>query len=252
MRPALSSVLVASVLFVALPQAAHAEPYPATEVRPGVVYACLTAQTGWMRVPKPKSLNGRTVVQCRRSEELRWWGVAGAAGQPGATGPAGLQGPQGPKGDPGVPGATGGSGPAGATGATGPQGPQGIQGAPGAAGPSNGYWQAMGEQSITTSLLVDSMRLPTGKNYLVTAIVTASNNNVNAATFTCYMSVGGVDFSSNAGQTIAGFNEKGTLSLTWGVSNLSDSIDLTCSGGNVTVRSQMTAIEVATLTTRQP
>lgn len=240
MRRAITSISLAVLAAATLPQAAHAAQYPAMEVRPGVVYACLKSETGWMRVPKHKKLNGKTVVQCRRTEELRFWGLAGETGQTGATGP------QGPKGDTG---ATGPAGPAGSgsTGATGPQGPQGAQGV---AGPSNGYWQASGEKNLSSSSLVDSMELPTGKNYVVTTIVTASSNDgASPVTVTCYMSVGGSDFSSNTAQTIAAFNQKGTLSLTWGIASLSAPIQLTCSG-NATVRAQMTAIEVATLTSR--
>lgn len=189
MRRLATGVLVTLAAILVAPQAAQARPYPATEVMPGVVYACLTAETGWMRVPKQKTLNGKTVVQCRRTEELRFWSLMGERGPAGATGATGVTGPQGPAGPTGP----GGSGPAGATGAQGPQGPQGIQGIQGVPGPSGvsvGYFSDP-PSYIYTQVGVEttpvSASVSAGK-YLVNASAAITTTQAGSV-YTCYVRV---------------------------------------------------------------
>lgn len=219
-------VLVSALTAVALPQTAHAAEFPATEARPGVVYACLTAKTGWMRVPKQKTLNGKTVVQCRRTEELRWWGVTGAMGQPGANGATGPQGPQGPQ------GATGGSGPAGPAG---PPGPKGDQGNPGTNG-TNGYSVAylatsqpptLGGLFIGSGVAV-SRTVPAG-SYVITA--SASMSNSSAFLAECQISWNGsTDKPSYAASSapVPGIHGASTMNLVTAVFEGGATVDYVC------------------------
>ena len=128
MRSAIVALALTAVTTMAALPVAHASEYPATEVKPGVVYACLTSKTGWMRVPKQKVLDDKTVVQCRRTEELRFWSMIGQTGQPGSNGATGATGPQGPAGPVGPGGPAGPAGPQGPAGATGADGSDAIPG----------------------------------------------------------------------------------------------------------------------------
>ncbi len=92
----------------------------AVVVEPDVVYACIALKTGLMRMPKPKTVNGKLTVTCRSNESLQTWS---STGRSGATGP---QGPQGEKGPTGPAGAAGQGGAGGPQGPTGPQGPSGV------------------------------------------------------------------------------------------------------------------------------
>lgn len=122
---AMSAATVACIMLTTAAMAAPANPYPAAEVMPGAVYACLSEKSGDIRVPKPKTLGGKEAVQCRRSEKLIIWS------QVGQTGPAGQVGQAGIAGATGSVGATGPAGPAGPAGATGPAGPAGVDGSDG-------------------------------------------------------------------------------------------------------------------------
>ena len=126
----------AAVAWASLMPVANASPsWPSAEVMPGVVYACVAPKTGVVRLPSPKTVDGKPVVQCRRKEQLRVWSTSGIPGQPGSSGPVGEAGPRGEQGP-------GGSGPAG---------PAGPAGAAGLRGPSNGYFLASGGSVLPPS-----------------------------------------------------------------------------------------------------
>lgn len=143
-----------------VPLPALANQYPAVEVQSSVMQACVSPKTGVIRIPKLKTLNGKTVVQCRRNEELRSWsltGPTGAAGAQGATGPTG----------------PGGSGPAGAAGATGATGATGPAGPAGPSGLSVAYTAAQTSPSVTifnngmAETLIINKTVPAGKYVIV-------------------------------------------------------------------------------------
>lgn len=112
---AIAGTVVAVALGLLTAPPASASKYPSTEVLPGVVYACVGAKAGELRIPKTRRVDGKSLVQCRRNEVLRVWSVAGPAG---------------PQGSPGAAGEPGATGPSGATGSQGVQGPR---------GPSDGF-----------------------------------------------------------------------------------------------------------------
>ena len=227
MRPRLASAsmamsVIAALAIASIPQSAQASTFPATEVKPGVVYACVTEKTGWMRVPKQKELDGKTVVQCRRTEKLRYWGMSGGQGQTGETGAAGPQGPQGPAGPAGP------AGPGGATGATGAQGPAGPAGQDGSdavpgviatyktPSPSN-------DISVTsTPTTVLSLDVQTDGYYLVSFRAGVETSNPVSEIMNC-MLTGGIMNGAflNAGDTTNNptlvFSPKGTVSGTFPV-----------------------------------
>lgn len=139
-----------------------------------VVYACVAPKTQVMRLPAAKTVNVKTVVQCRRREVLRVWSVAGPSGIPGAPGAAG---------QPGGPGTTG---PAGPSGSVGP------------AGPADVYFVSAVGSFINPAGGVDEYvpytgvyALPAGV-YAVNASATVDNLNPMDVTVSCrvHMSVG--------------------------------------------------------------
>lgn len=164
---------------------AIANPNPAAEVQANVMHACVKPKSGVVSIPKPKTLDGTRVVQCRKNERLRSWSIVGPAGAPGTPGPAGPPGPPGP----GVPtGATGPSGPAGATGATGPAGPAGPSGL------SVAYTaaQAPGPVSIDdnpreSATLISNKTVPAGKYVIVVSTYLYGTSGIGAR---CTLDIG--------------------------------------------------------------
>lgn len=238
MRRALVPVLAAALAVVLLPSTAHANPYPATEVQPGVVYACVTSKTGWMRVPKPRVLDGRTVVQCRRTEELRFWTATGETGQSGATGPAGPRGEQGPQGPagPAGPGGSGPAGPAGPTGAAGPQGPAGPAGADGSDAVPNVFstYQSPSNNVSLTGAAQDvlSLDLQTDGYYLVSfqvGVEAASGGVVNCMLAGGLLNGGALNAGDMTNNATREFAANGVISGTYPIQIMSGALGTTIS-----------------------
>lgn len=162
---------------------------------PSVIYACQSNTNGSLRVVSATTgcKNGETAIQWNVQGPQGDTGPVGAtgpkgdtgpAGNPGATGATGSQGPQGDTGPAGASGPKGDTGAAGAPGATGATGPQGATGPPGSGGPVASLYQHTHEFSNTaiqiadcycasgaggSETTVESLALPAGNNWLVTA-----------------------------------------------------------------------------------
>ncbi len=267
-RLAMTSAVVAGLLVGAAVTPASASPYPSAEVQPGVMYACVSSSSGVMRLPTPKTVSGKPIVQCRRKETLTLWSQTGPMGAQGSVGPTGAPGPAGANGAGGAVGATGSagppgpSGPAGPTGATGAAGPTGSAGPAGPAGdigPSNGY-ASQGPGGIlvpdSPALIVSSGPLLAG-NYIATAGSNFFDNlgatYPDATLVSCtIMRSDGAQISHVAVQRIPPASD-GSIALTWGISgvNTGDAIVLVCasqSGRQLQSNgSSLTAIRVASL-----
>lgn len=192
---AFASAIAAALAVSALTApVAHATPYPAIEVQPGAVYACVAPKTGAMRLPQPRTLNGKNVVQCRRSERLRVWGTTGPAGPAGATGQTGATGPAGPAGATGAGGSGGPGGPAGATGPAGPAGPTGANGLSIAYTAATTWPPTIVEIDPNSGEDILRVPVPAGK-FVISATLTmeASFSDIRTE---CTLSVGGQDRSS--------------------------------------------------------
>ena len=235
-RRGLAAAVMAGALVTGATQSASAAQYPAAEVQQGVVYACVSPDSGAVRLPSPKTLDGRAVVQCRRREALRVWSTTGPSGPQGATGPAGA---------PGAPGATGpgGSGPAGPTGPAGP------------AGPSNAYlFTAEADQSApaTASTIVGSLNVPDNGNYVVFASVNVRDTDVVNVQAACTLRSGST-VSFPAMIRLAYASSDATLTMTWTFAGASAGpIEFACQtndlGGLVTYsRVALTAIKVGSV-----
>lgn len=244
---------------------ANASPYPAIEVKPGLMYACVTPKSGWMRIPKRTMLDGKKVVQCRENEKLRVWSLTGPTGSLGPTGATGATGAA------GVTGATGATGATGPAGPSGPPGPTGSPGPTGPTGPSNAYVNNSLARPVACSSLpcllsfgvtttVGEVQLPTGGgNYLLNAVVTFNNPSPSSALsvacrFYVYNDpgVGAIYSSYWAAQTVpasAGLPDAGsTLALSWSYT-VSLSTNIALSG--VVCRSnslvELTAVQVSAI-----
>lgn len=247
-------VLSATVLS---PAAVQASPYPAAEVQPGVMYACVAASSGAMRIPRPTVLNGKQVVQCRRREDLRVWSLVGPQGQTGASGTTGATGATGPTGAPGP----GGSGPAGPTGATGPAGPAGAAGPAGPIGPSNGYFATLAVPPVilpidgSQTLVASSGPLFAGE-YIATGAAVFFDNvghgSGNTQVGCALMKSDGSQSSYVAVQRIPTASD-GSVAVSWGFTNITagEAIVLVCQTQvNLQVEvtaASLTAIRVASL-----
>lgn len=261
-RLAMTAAVFAGLAMSAAPSPASASPYPSSEVQSGVIYACVNTTSGVMRLPSPKSVNGKAIVQCRRKETLTLWSQTGPTGAQGSIGPTGAPGPTGANGAGGGVGAAGpegATGPAGAAGAAGPTGPAGPAGPAGNIGPSNGYvGQGLGGLLVLDSptLMVSSGPLLAG-NYIATAGSNFFDNlgatYPDATRVSCtIMRSDGAQISHAAVQRIPPASD-GSIALTWGISNVSagDAINLICASQATrsleSNGSSLTAIRVATL-----
>lgn len=133
-----------------------------------VITACYTKSGGTLRVIDP------AVTNCKASETLLTWNVAGAVG------PAGPAGPPGATGDPGP------------VGPQGPAGPQGLQGEQGDAGTSDAYvGPLISSTNISdgTQVEVTALNLPPGR-YVLFGKGTAENAlNASARQTVCLLRV---------------------------------------------------------------
>lgn len=239
-----AAIAVLALATLGTPTTAAAAPFPAAEVQPGVIYGCVSATSGVIRMPTPKDFNGQTVVQCRRREQLTMWSQTGPTGFTGSGGPSGSRGPA---------GATGGAGPAGAPGEAGPAGPVGPAGPTGATGPSNGYF-AQGinlNQLISSGLLIaTSGPLPSGNYIAMASAALLSGSSAVRAGCTLVQS-NGIETSFTAEQLMPAASQA-SVSITWGFTVESgDAILLVCetpAGGDAQVTAaSLTAIRVANL-----
>jgi hypothetical protein len=226
----------AMIFATALAQDASAAEYPATATVPGVVYACVSPKTGVVRLPAPKTLNGTSVVQCRRREVLRPWSSVGPSGASGA---------------PGAQGATGASGSNGAPGAQGAVGPAGP------IGPSNAYFfSSLADVSLGAvdgPQVVGSVTVPAG-DYLVFAAGNfrdTTDVNVQAS---CFVSAGAANSFGSTLRLAYPYSD-GTLALTWAFTGLADdtTITLTCQTNDAGPfakfsRAILTALKVGSIT----
>lgn len=228
-------VCLALVASVTGTNSAHATPYPAAQVQPGVMYACVAPTSGLLRIPTPTMRDGKQVVQCRRKEQLRTWSLTGPQGATGALGPQGV------------------------IGATGPAGPAGPAGATGPAGPSNGYFAAAPNPVITpidgSEVSVVSLgELPAG-SYIVTGGANFFDNvghpDSNTQVGCALRTSDGIHYSYVAVQRIPAGSD-GSVAVTTGFTLTgSASLDLLCQSQvglviEVTAAS-VTAVRVATL-----
>jgi hypothetical protein len=231
-------VTVLATTLVALPPA-NAEKYPAMEVSPGVVYACVSPKTQLARLPTPKIVDGKTLVQCRRREVLRVWSVTGPTG---STGVVGAPGPSGPTG----------SGPVGPIGPVGPAGPTGPIGP---TGPSAAYSSFSGGSFIpdtqptdTYLPFADIYSLPNGA-YVATSTVSVSYTGVEDVTVSCRFEMSGASSPNSAAfSESVGPNLTGTIAVTWAYETTSvGDLNLECATSTA-VRSERIDFPIVSIT----
>ena len=224
---------------VAMAPAAHADDPKGAIVKAGTVYACANDSTGVVRIPKARTVKGRTFVVCLASERLLTWAQAGPTGDQGPAGPSGPAGPAGPA------GATGPAGPAGATGATGPAGATGATGATGPAALSAAYFTQTDSTAMANGVdvRVATVSVPGGARYFVTGTNSMSGAISHSCRLEWYGYSWATDYESGTGQLVV--NLVGTAPA----SGVNVTAAITCkqtSGGSATAaRSTITVIPVA-------
>lgn len=238
-RAPFTSLCVASALAVVLATApnASADDAKGLLVKSGTVYACVNASTGAMRIPKTRTVKGRTFVVCLPQENLLTWSNAGPAGQQGPqgpTGPTGATGPMGPAGAPGTTGATGATGPTGATGATGP------------AALSAAYFAQSTSTAIANGAVesVVSVAVPGGARYFVTGTISMTGS----VSVSCRLEWSGyswaTDYETDTGQLVV--NLVGTAPAPGATVTTALTCTQTSGGPATAARSTITVIPVAT------
>lgn len=241
-RAPLTSLCVAGALAVTLSTApnASADDAKGSFVKSGTVYACVNASTGAMRIPKTRTVKGRTFVVCLPQENLLTWSNAGPAGQQGPQGPVGPTGATGPTGPAGAIGPTGATGPAGAT------GPTGATGATEPAALSAAYFAQSTSTAIANGAVerVVSVAVPGGARYFVTGTVSMTGSVSVSCRLEWFGYSWATDYESGTGQLVV------NLVATAPAPGATVNTALTCtqtSGGSATAaRSTITVIPVAT------